>query len=637
MRRLPLLAFLLPLLASSGAGQQFIASNLPGPIVWTDAVAFLDIEGDGDLDIALATGDGYSNTGPARQQLLLVNDGAANFTDESVARLGALLLIAKMVIAVDVEGDGDDDLVYAQISSAGAPTRKPVLMLNNGSGVFTDVSAAQLPAPFMSSFCVAAGDVDDDGDSDLVINDGASFGGTNAQARMFLNDGLGVFTDVTASQLPANLYNSQDVTLVDVNSDWAIDIVQSGKAAGSRLWLNDGTGTFTVSSALAAAATGATYETDWADLDGDGDVDGSIQSISGFSEGWARNNLVPSGSLTFTNLLFGGTNGNDDNEMAQLDYDNDGDLDVFVARIGGSDKAYNQGPSGTFTFASGVIQTLTDTSLDLGFADLNNDGRYDMVTAQGESGTFQQRKYLNSGPVDTTPPAFLRVQMPAAFRASGPFRYKSFVQDAIVDDGTTNASLTFDYAITGSSGGTSANGVSAFHMGGGTFRADLPVPTGIGIAGGTVSLTWHASDPPGNTSSNGPIVVTVCGFEAYGTGLGGANVLGIAGSADPKIGTTVSITVSGAPAGAIGGIGFALGPASFPFFGGTLLLDPFTVVEIPAITDPMGQASLVAAIPNDPALVFGAVYFQGGFIDLAVPGFVALSHGLKAVVCPAVF
>jgi hypothetical protein len=627
----------LVLLASPALAQQFTASNLPGPIVWSDAVAFLDVEGDGDLDVALATGDGYSNAGPARQQLLLVNDGAANFTDESVARLGTLLLIAKMVIAVDVDGDGDDDLVYAQISTPGASTRKPVLMLNNGSGTFTNVSAAQLPAPFMSSFCVAAGDVDDDGDSDLAINDGASFVGTNGQARLFLNDGLGFYSDATATHLPVNLYNSQDVTLVDANNDWAIDIVQSGKTAGSRLWLNDGTGHFTVSSALAAAATGATYETDWADLDADGDVDGSIQSISGFSEGWARNNLLPSGTLTFTNLLFAGTNGDDDNEMAQLDVDNDGDLDVFVARIGGSDKAYTQNPAGTFTFAAGVIQSVFDTSLDLGFADLNGDARYDMVTAQGESGTFQQRKYLNGGAMDTVPPAFLRVQMPAAFRASGPFRYKAFVQDAIVDDGTTNASLTFDYTIAGTAGNASASGVDAFHMGGGTFRAGLPVPAGIGLAGGTVSLTWHASDPPGNLSSSGPIVVNVCGFEAYGTGLGGANTLAIAGSPDPKIGAIVSITVSGAPGGAAGGIGFALGPGAFPFLGGTLLLDPFTVVEIPAVTDPSGQASLVAAIPNDPVLVLGAVYFQGGFIDLSVPGFVALSHGLKAVVCPAVF
>ena len=107
---------------------------------------------------------------------------------------------------------------------------------------------------------------------------------------VFVGDGTAVFTDATASRMPVDNYNAQDVILLDFDGDFDIDIALSGKGQSGkrgRLYLNDGAGNFSISAAMNNVGSGATYEVDWGDLDGDGDFDAAVQSISGQSEGWA--------------------------------------------------------------------------------------------------------------------------------------------------------------------------------------------------------------------------------------------------------------------------------------------------------------------------------------------------------------
>ena len=83
--------------------------------------------------------------------------------------------------------------------------------------------------------------------------------------------------------------------------------------------LNDGLGNFTNVSNLVPSSSSSVYEADVADLDGDTDLDLFFVSLSGFSEGGVRNNLVENGTLSFTSgqLISGG----DDNEVAMFDFE----------------------------------------------------------------------------------------------------------------------------------------------------------------------------------------------------------------------------------------------------------------------------------------------------------------------------
>src|SRR5262245_9439228 len=94
----------------------------------------------------------------------------------------------------DVDGDGDLDVVFG---NWGQPSR---LCLNDGSGIFSDATAARMPVPGpIYTMAVALGDVDGDGDLDLVL------GGYGQQSRLYLNDGTGTFTDATAARMPVRI------------------------------------------------------------------------------------------------------------------------------------------------------------------------------------------------------------------------------------------------------------------------------------------------------------------------------------------------------------------------------------------------------------------------------------------------
>ena len=262
---------LLPLVAPLGAlplaAQQFTLDSgaITSGNIWTDGVEIADVDADGDNDILFANGSSYGGGGSQPQHLFL-NDGSGSFTPAH-AQLGVANFNAKMVIAEDFDGDGDLDLMYSPEGPYPATNQVPRILINDGTGNFTNESATRMPATTMASFCVCAGDVDDDGDLDVVFTNGATFGGQPTQALLYLNDGNGFFTDATATNMPADTYNAQDVTLFDWQNNFRIDITLSGKGQTGkrgRLYTNTGGGNFTIQSVLDNLGTGNTYEIDWA-------------------------------------------------------------------------------------------------------------------------------------------------------------------------------------------------------------------------------------------------------------------------------------------------------------------------------------------------------------------------------------
>lgn len=419
---------------------------LPGPSRWSEGVEACDVDRDGDLDVLIADGEGFSSATGAvkRQNILLINkfieNGILSFVDESVARLGVHVSYAKTVCTGDVNGDGWPDVLYVNAFN----TDPPSLYINQGPanpGVFALESAARGFTLAYNGGGGQFGDLDNDGDLDVIISDsGTSYlGGSGGKPHMFLNNGAGVFTE-QAAMLNAPIKVAQmDVSFVDVDGDFDLDFygVNRGSSSGGTqfLLINNGSATFTNQSALLNVTSGNCYEAEAGDLDGDSDIDMFLVSLSGQNDGSIRNNSVPSGTLTFTN----GTPtalAQDDNEVALIDYDVDGDYDVLIGSLDAREKLYRN--DGSLAFAPDLtrVQAVNDSTLDCTLGDFNNDGRFDIVTVQGESGDFTNRFYLNaSGPVDNRAPVFVAFDGPTIPSPSGPFVVRAKVRDQVLDDG----------------------------------------------------------------------------------------------------------------------------------------------------------------------------------------------------------
>lgn len=448
-------AFALGFLAGPALCQQFQqVTNFPGAATWSEGVECADVDNDGDLDIFFADGDGFNVAGTQRQAKLFINQlfgtGVAySFTDESVARLGTQLSVGKGAVTADIDGDG---WVDALITNAFA-TDPPFLFHNRGAaqpGFFDQESATRGLTANYSSGNAQFGDLDDDGDLDLIIND-AYLGAAAGKPHLFFNNGAGVFTENAAALGAPNKSTQMDVQLVDLDNDWDLDFVgvcRATNAGGNHyVMLNNGAGTFTDVSSLLAAGTGNTYENDLCDLDGDNDLDMFFVSLSGFAEGAVRNNMVPNGTLSFTNqATFGSA---DDNEVAFCDYDVDGDYDVFIGSLGTTEAVYRNNGGLSFTaVTAATIQAQADSSLDCTFADLNNDGRYDFITAQGESGSFINKFYKNTGAQDTLAPVIVAEQFDNSLPNTGPWRVRAKIRDQVLDDGVNYVRPSGLYVVT---------------------------------------------------------------------------------------------------------------------------------------------------------------------------------------------
>jgi hypothetical protein len=239
-----------------------VHTRLP-PTIESNAVAAADIDKDGDLDLVV---------GDRGRERALMNDGRGFFSDESATRLPAVPLDATQDVTLgDVDRDGDLDLVVANEQGTNQ------LLLNDGRGFFTPAPAGSLPLRQTREATRNAdlGDVDGDGDLDLVV---ANEQGTN---QLLLNDGRGFFTPAPEGSLPLRQTReaTRNADLGDVDGDGDLDLLFANVSFGGgdpqgRLLLNDGRGVFSdVTSARLAGMVVGAIDADLVDLDGDGDID----------------------------------------------------------------------------------------------------------------------------------------------------------------------------------------------------------------------------------------------------------------------------------------------------------------------------------------------------------------------------
>src|SRR5450432_3555027 len=155
---------------------------------WSNKLELADIDGDGQLDILVANGSGYSTPGanpePDRVWKNLGNwaGAAPHCMEVSSTTVLGFTGYSRVIRAADVDGDGDLD-----IFTGGAYQTQAKLFLHN-NGTWVDASA-QLPQQLTSLGDAEFGDVDGDGDLDLVMVDWGSDGSLSGPTRLYLNDG----------------------------------------------------------------------------------------------------------------------------------------------------------------------------------------------------------------------------------------------------------------------------------------------------------------------------------------------------------------------------------------------------------------------------------------------------------------
>ncbi len=290
-----------------------------------------DYDNDGDPDLFVANG---GTAGPA-VNALYENRGDGSFRRITQGVLVAQALASTATSWVDVDNDGLLDLF---VGRAGGSNE---LFLNAGDGSFV---RAPMPAGG-GTWGVAWADYDNDGDLDVF---GANWGVANI---LYRNDN-GTLVRVANGPIVEGSHNTVSGSWGDYDNDGDMDLFVANSSARDRLFRNEGEGSFVeVTEAPMLIAPGNSEGSCWADFDHDGDLDLLVAAGGNVSFGFIGlyENLgdggfaeITAGELVELSGRFEGT--------SCIDYDNDGDLDVFASNYAGRDNVLfrNDGSLGSW-------------------------------------------------------------------------------------------------------------------------------------------------------------------------------------------------------------------------------------------------------------------------------------------------
>ncbi|MGK0185975.1 MAG: hypothetical protein ACI9R3_001758 [Verrucomicrobiales bacterium] len=319
----------------------FLFRGMPGAAGWgEDGFQWADVDNDGDYDI-LQGGNG--------EPLTLQINQDARFRLKWKKRISAL-----NIVNTDIEGDGDVDLVIAHAfcadRSCGGP-RQFSLLVNDGRGNFNS-EAPDRGLPFSNQWYgvtgVVSGDVDADGDYDLLVSHGHEKDLKLRHVSVALNDGTGNYRVVPTELPPAGSGFGQGMNLGDIDGD--LDLVMchgpygeigQHKSVQHVVAVNDGRGRF---------------------------VEESAQRFAGSYPG--------------ANQQYAGGNG----KLVDIDYDGDLDLAAHNVRDGYFQIYQNDG-HGIFSFdlehSMKFVAVTKGLGSDVDITDLNGDGSYDIWLGSG--------------------------------------------------------------------------------------------------------------------------------------------------------------------------------------------------------------------------------------------------------------
>jgi len=285
-------------------------------------------------------------------------------------------------------GDYDDDGWLDLFVGSQIPSTRNFLYHNDRDGTFTLVDAGDLPRVPSNQHGSAWGDYDNDGHLDLVVTAGNPGVYHNV---LYRNNGDGTFSLETDNPIYAESASGgfHGPSWADYDNDGFIDLFIAGHNLRNRLFRNNGDGSFTriTDSAIVSDPGDHSAGRAFVDYDGDGDLDLFVANAASYPNYLYQND----GAGVFSRILDSGLTDRVEETYAPCwaDYDNDGFFDLFLANATTNSLYHNQ-RDGTFEriVDSTVVQdTRPPTALffsDCAWGDYDNDGFVDLyVTTAG--------------------------------------------------------------------------------------------------------------------------------------------------------------------------------------------------------------------------------------------------------------
>ena len=347
-------------------------------------LAGADLNGDGRMDLVVA------NTGANRVSIYF-RSAAGVYPNSPSTSVGNGSTGAPISVAVgDMDGDGDIDIV-----SANQSTNNVTIYYQSSPGVFPNGQIVALGGPGITdgACSVAVGDIDGDGKLDIACADR-----TGNNLTVFLQSSNGGFASTPTFTLAASGAPIQPthVELADVNDDGALDLVSSNGGNDLSIFVYQPDAAQFASEPIVIGQGGSLSSPSWVttgDFDGDGRIDlaatnAGANNVAVFQQLGGSSYASPAADLVLGNAL----STTNPNAIAIADIDGDGDLDIVSANQGGNDLAVFEqiSPAIFGTDPAMTLGSSADTSgpRAVAVADLDGDGRLDIVSANSTGGTL---------------------------------------------------------------------------------------------------------------------------------------------------------------------------------------------------------------------------------------------------------